>query len=166
MFEASKFCNMEENVKKHTLSNRIALFAGTGFALSPFARPLVAAPDHRPLQREERRDERRDEWVQLGERRVDHKAERDTIEVGNREGHFRAIKLQVKDADLDLQHITVVFGNGDKEELDFHQEIRANSETRAIDLTGKVRDIRQVVLTYKTPRDERRRALVTVFGVR
>lgn len=157
-----EFYNLEENVNKRIPSRRIALIAAASFALVPFAAPLTAAPDHRPFAREERREE----WVQLGERRVDHKAERDTIEVGNRAGHFRAIKLQVKDADLDLQHITVVFGNGQDEEIDFKQEVRANSETRAIDLVGKERDIRKVVLTYKTPRDERHRALVTVFGVR
>src|SRR5687768_9724355 len=48
----------------------------------------------------------KDDWKRLGMRRVEHRAEKDEIEVGVKEGTFKALKFEVHDADLEILRTT------------------------------------------------------------
>lgn len=110
--------------------------------------------------------DRHEGWKRLGEKLVDHKVERDEIEVGADEGVFNRIKLEVKNADVEFLNVKVIYANGGDQDIEVRLKISAGGETRPIDLDGRRRAIRKVVLVYKTDHDERRRAVVVLYGRR
>jgi hypothetical protein len=106
------------------------------------------------------------DWKRLGQKMVDHKAERDEIDVGKDEGLFKSIKIEVRGADVHFINVRVVYANGNDQEIELRNEIRAGGETRVIDLDGRNRAIRKVVFVYKTDKKERRKGTVVLLGRR
>lgn len=94
---------------------------------------------------EKRREAR---WDVLGCQRVGFLETKDVVRVGRREGAFRAIKLQVKDATLRLNKVRVVFGDRSTQTFDVRAAIPKNSETHALDLDGRRRIIERIELEY------------------
>lgn len=93
----------------------------------------------------------RDEWVELGCKQVALIGkDRDAIPVGRREGRFKAIRLQVRGADVEVLDLRVTYANGEPDEIPVRNLIRADSRTRRLDLRGFARSIERVDLTYRT----------------
>jgi hypothetical protein len=105
------------------------------------------------------------DWEKLGERVVNFALDRDVIPVGRSEGRFKRIKLIVRDNAVVIESLKVIYGNGVPEELPVRSEIRAGGETRAIDLSGNARVIREVQLVYRSVPNFRGRAVVEVWGL-
>ena len=86
---------------------------------------------------------------------------RDVIEIGGREGQFRAIRFEVRQSDVEVLDLRIVYGNGQTEDIRVRQNFKAGSSSRIIDLDGAKRAIRQVIVTYaaKGP------AKIVLFGV-
>ena len=108
-------------------------------------------------------------WTLLGQRTVNHRAERDEVAVGPREGTFERIKLVVRSRAVTFRDVEVHFVNGTRQDVALRSTIRVGGETRAIDLTGGDRRIARVVFVYEThrtrdPRDPR--AVVALYGWR
>lgn len=118
-----------------------------------FAAPTVRAADK----------DKDDDWKRLGDKLVENSADRDQIEVGGEEGTFKSIKLSVKGADIELISLRVVFASGDDQNVEVRKNIRDGSETRPINLDGRNRVIRKVVMIYKTEKSKDR-ARVTLWG--
>lgn len=118
-------------------------------------------------RREERRDERRGnrEWELLGSRKVGLFADRDSIEVGRKEGKFRKIKLRVRGNDIHFFDLKVVYGNGEVDDIPVREKIREGGETRALDLSGRDRVIRRIDMVYGRAPNFRGRAVVEVWGL-
>jgi hypothetical protein len=87
-------------------------------------------------------------WVLLGEQRVNGGADRDTIRVGGRAGVYTQLMLVVEDSDLRLDDIIIQYDNGRKHSPRVQHEFREGSRTRAIDLRGEARVIRDIELRY------------------
>lgn len=107
-----------------------------------------------------------EKWTKLGQRQVGFGVDRDVIPVGIAEGLFKRIRLEVEGNEIELRSLTVRFGNGEKEELTVREKIRDGGQTRAIDLPGALRVIKEIELVYSTegrPRDGR--ATVKAFGL-
>jgi hypothetical protein len=102
-------------------------------------------------------------WVSIGSRTVAHNADRDTIS-GRGEGDFTKIRLCVERRAVHFYDLDVVFANGGKQDVSVRKNIKPGECTRAIDLRGKHRNIRQVVMKYETIRDRGPQAVVTVYG--
>jgi hypothetical protein len=107
------------------------------------------------------------EWVKLGARNVNFKAEQDVIQVGASEGTFTAIKLDVDRGGIMMYDIVVTFGNGEN----FSPKTRINfskgSLSRSIDLPGKARIIKKVRFVYKSKgkrKNRLRKAKIILFG--
>ena len=107
-----------------------------------------------------------DDWKLLGEKTVEHRAERDEIVVTAREGRFSKIKLRVRVAGVEFGDVKVHFGSGDTHDVEVRRFIPAGGETREIDLPGGKRVIRKVTFVYKTRRGVKRRAVVALWGKR
>jgi hypothetical protein len=101
-------------------------------------------------------------WVKLGERTVNGRADRDTIQVGRYEGRFSKLTLAVEDDDLELLDLEVTFAGGQKFNPRVRHYFRENSKTRVIDLPGDARVIQRIDLKYKNV--GRGRAVVEVWG--
>jgi hypothetical protein len=102
-------------------------------------------------------------WVLFGAQTVDFSADRDVITVGADVGRFERIALRVLDNDIFLREVTVVYANGERDRKVVETEIRANSQTRPIELKGD-RFIRQIELLYRSRPDRRSPAVVEVYG--
>lgn len=91
----------------------------------------------------------KDGWEDLGCVRVSRRGDRDQINVGRREGRFKAIKLKAVGADIEVLDLKVIYGNGEPDDIQVRSQMRDGSETRAIDLKGRERFIKEVVIVSK-----------------
>lgn len=93
----------------------------------------------------------RDEWVELGCQNVAlFGKDSDTIRVGRREGRFKAIRLEVRGADVEILDLKVIYANGEPDDIQVRHFLRAGDRTRRLDLRGWERAIERVNLTYRT----------------
>lgn len=97
----------------------------------------------------------------LGTATFDPRPQRDVIEVGAQEGRFRAIRFDVRRSDVEILDLRVVYGNGATDDLRVREVFKAGSSSRIIDLPGRKRAIKQIIVTYlaKGP------ARIQFFGV-
>ena len=106
------------------------------------------------------------DWVLLGQRLVNDRADHDTIMVTAKRGDFRSIKLTVQRAAVDFHRVVVVYGNKSRQEIELRHTSPAGGESRVIDLEGGDRVINRVELWYDARTIRGRKALVSVFGQR
>lgn len=107
------------------------------------------------------------EWVNLGAKEVMDRSEQDTWHVGAGKGEFRRIKLTVQQRPVRFYRLEVKFENGEKQNIELRNVIKAGGETRLIDLVGKDRRIDKVDIWYEAQTARRgARSQVTLFGIR
>ena len=119
-------------------------------SLVTVAAPALAGPRH--------------DWVLLGERIVTDRADHDVIAVTARRGDFVALKLKVFDRPVDFHAMTVHFANGDTQDVELRDSIRAGGESRVIDLQGGDRVIRSIEFRYDAKSLAGKSARIKVFG--
>lgn len=103
-------------------------------------------------------------WVYLGEANVDGARDHDTIQVGRQDGRFRAVQIRVERAPIEFQRVIVNYGNGQRDELEFRDRIRAGGTTRALDLKGGDRAITNVEFWYSPATYRGARPRVRLYG--
>lgn len=104
-------------------------------------------------------------WELLGTKKVGFINDRDVVSVGRQEGRFRAIKLRVRGNAIHMNDLKVIYANGEPDDLPVRSQIRAGGETRAIDLRGRDRAIREVQMVYRSRPSFRGVATVEVWGL-
>ncbi len=122
---------------------RLALLAGTLAAL--MGQPALAA----------------DKWDLLGATSYNVRPVKDVINVGPQPGGFKAIRIEVRQSDVEVLDLKVIYGNGAPDDISVRQSFKAGSTSRVIDLKGGSRQIKQIMVTYlpKGP------AKILFFGV-
>lgn len=114
------------------------------------------------------RDRSKDDWELLGSTRIGgFRMDRDTIDVGRREGRFKRIGLEVRDGSVFLAQVVVVYGNNETERFDFRRHLREGERTPPIDLKGRGRAIKRIEIAARAGRGRhgrRRRAVLDVYG--
>src|SRR4051812_19003249 len=95
-------------------------------------------------QRDRDRGRGRERWELLGTAHVDGAVDHDSIQVGIRDGRFRAIQLRVRGGAIEFSRVVVRYGDGEPEEITVRDRIPSGGQTRAIDLRGRERFIRSV----------------------
>jgi len=103
------------------------------------------------------------QWQKLGERDVNFGVDHDTFAVTWKKGDFKELKIAVEKSPVHFNRVVVTFRNGQKQELEFRDEIAPGGETRAIDLEGNERIIRKVDFWYQTD-SARKKGKVILFG--
>lgn len=105
-------------------------------------------------------------WQKIGETKVNFSADRDEIMVLGAD-RFKAIKLHVTDAAVNIIDLEVYYEKGDKEDIAVRSEIKPGGETRVIDLKGSDRSLKKVTYIYKTlPNAGNDRATVELWGLK
>jgi hypothetical protein len=104
-------------------------------------------------------------WERLGHREVDFRADRDAIPVGGREGSFRAIRIDVRGAPLEMYDMVIHFENGERFSPTVRHVFGQGTESRRIDLPGAERRIARIDFTYRSIAPARGKASVDVFGL-
>ena len=93
----------------------------------------------------------RGEWIELGCQQVSlFGKDRNSIRVGRREGRFKAIRLHVRGADVEMLDLKVIYANGEPDDIQVRHFIRAGERTRPLDLRGRERTIERVDMVYRT----------------
>jgi hypothetical protein len=106
------------------------------------------------------------DWVELGCKGVSlFGRDRDSIDVGRREGRFKAIRLHVRGADIELLDLRVIYANGEPDDIPVKRVLRQGERTRPLDLRGFERFIRRVDMTYRTIPNFKGLANVCVEGL-
>ena len=119
----------------------------------------MAATDAHAQRREGR-------WVELGCKEVAFLGtDRDSIRVGRREGRFKAIRLEARGNDVEMIDLKVIYANGDPDDIPVRSLIRQGTRTRALDLRGRERAIREIVMVYQKRLNFRGKATVCVEGL-
>jgi hypothetical protein len=108
-----------------------------------------------------------DRWEQLGCVEVGRRVEVDVIQVGRREGRYKAVRLQVQNRDIRINDLRVIYGDGQPDQLAVNASLRVGSPSRPLDLEGWARAIERIELVASKERGEGRgRAEVCVEGLR
>jgi len=103
-------------------------------------------------------------WHKIGEVKADFKMENQSISVLGKDS-FKSILLKVTDAPINIENVTVVFENGETQDINVKSELKAGSETRQIDLKGGSPEVKEVKFTYKTlPNQKEDKAHVELYG--
>lgn len=86
--------------------------------------------------------------VPIGSITYEARPEREVINVGGRDGEFRAFRFEVRQNDVEVLDIRIVYGNGQTEDVRVRQLFRAGSSSRVIELANPRRALRQIVINY------------------
>ena len=106
------------------------------------------------------------DWTELGCKQVSlFGRDRDSIDVGRREGRFRAIRLHVRGADVEVLDLRVIYANGTPDDISVRHVIRQGDTTRPLDLRGRERSIQRVEMVYRTIPNFKGLARVCVEGL-
>jgi hypothetical protein len=109
-------------------------------------------------------DKRYTGYKHLGTREVDFAKDTDVIIVGDSKGTFKALLVEVENADLEMKDITVTFGNGKQHEVDTRLEFNEGSRSRKVDFPGEARTVERIVFKYSTQGRKDGKATVNVYG--
>ena len=103
-------------------------------------------------------------WNKLGSKTVNFGLDKDVIKVGAREGGFKKLKVAVTGGSLNLHKMTVVYKNGERDQLNLKHNFTKNSDSRVLDLQGGKRFIKEIIFWYDTKNRSKRKAKVQVWG--
>jgi hypothetical protein len=104
-------------------------------------------------------------WEQLGCQQVQMMRDRDSIHVSRRDGQYRAVRLEVRGSDIQLEQLVVVYGNGEADRIPTPGYLRQGSMTPPLDLRGDRRFIQRVDMVYRAIPNFRGQAWVCVSGL-
>ena len=104
------------------------------------------------------------EWKRLGQKDVDFSIDHDTIVATGKGTPVREIHLSVTKAPVKFQRVVINYKNGEKQEVEFLEDVQMGHESRSITIEGTGRVIKSVDLWYETASLGGKKAKVTVYG--
>ncbi len=107
-------------------------------------------------------------WVQLGEKTVGLRVDRDVIEVGQseewfRNRAFRRLHLIAQRSEIRMIAVRIVYLNGFTEDIRLDKVIPVGGDLN-VDLRGERSYIRQIEMTYRARPSFRGQAIIKVYG--
>lgn len=105
-------------------------------------------------------------WKHIGQVTASFKTTSESIVVLGAD-EFRAIKLKVLEAPIQIDRVQVFYESGQMEDLDVKSELKEGGETRVMTLSNPKRDIEKVAFTYRTlPNSKGEKADVELYGLK
>jgi hypothetical protein len=86
--------------------------------------------------------------VPIGSITYEARPQREVINVGRREGEFRAFRFEVRQNDVEVLDLRLVSGNGQTEDVRVRQIFRAGSSSRVIELGSPRRALKQIIVNF------------------
>lgn len=109
---------------------------------------------------------RREEWVNLGVQKANmFGADTDTFPVGREAGLFKAIRVSVDRQDVRFLGMSIVYGNGEREDVPLSGVVRAGETSQPFNLKGRERFIESVSFRYRAKLSLKGSGRVTVQGL-
>jgi hypothetical protein len=117
----------------------------------------------RPARGEARFRDLGPRWQRVGVERVSRQRERDVIQLSRSDGRFDAILLRVRRSPVRMRRVSVVFGNGQKQNFNLPNVLR-RGDSEVLELRGRRgRFIDRIEMVYRDAGSPRR-ARVAVFA--
>src|SRR3954452_5218687 len=69
-------------------------------------------------------DEDEKDWKVLGDAQIEKKGGTAEIKVGAEEGLVKRIKFEIRGTDVEFKKVTVIFENGDPEQIEVRDKVR------------------------------------------
>ena len=104
-----------------------------------------------------------DGWTVLGSRTVNDQTERDTIRVGKKHGRLTTLKLDVKQAPIEINRVVIRFANGDEQVIE-RDRLVGRRGNPSIDLDGVARVVKNVSFVYEAISPGFKKAKVVLLG--
>jgi hypothetical protein len=105
-------------------------------------------------------------WHKIGEVKADFKTERESISVFGKD-EFKAVKLKISDAPIDINKVTVVYESGETQDIPVVGMITAGSESKIYDLKYPSKELKKVEFMYKSePNYRGDKAHVELYGLK
>lgn len=103
-------------------------------------------------------------WKEIGKTVVDFSSDRDAIMVMGY-NRFTMIKFKVSEAPIELLDLEIYYSEGEKEDIKINSTVKAEGESRLIDLNGN-RKVTKIVFVYKTVENIKgKKARVEIWGL-
>jgi hypothetical protein len=99
--------------------------------------------------------------VPIGSITHEARPEREVINVGGRDGEFRGFRFEVRQSDVEILDLRIVYGNGQTEDVRLRQMFRAGSSSRVIELGSPRRALKQIIVNFVAKGPSR----IVFFGV-
>ena len=105
-------------------------------------------------------------WHKIGETSVNFKADKDVVKVLGADS-FKALRIKATDAPVHIENMQVVYENGEPEDIAIRFDFKQGTESRAIDLKGYERKIKEVSFVYRTvPNWKGEKAHIEIWGLK
>lgn len=101
--------------------------------------------------------------VLFGVEKIGLSVDHETIGVGEQIGKFDRIRLRVRDNDLFINELKIVYGRGEPDTIPVNAQVKKNSRTDWFELNGE-RFIKEIQLAYRSNAKSSEQARVEVFG--
>ncbi len=103
-------------------------------------------------------------WHKIAETKVDFSKDRDEVTITGAD-RFAKVQIKVTDAPVEFFEMEVFYESGQSQLVPIKTLIKKNGESRIIDLNGGERNLKSVVLKYKTiPNYKEKHAHVEIWG--
>jgi hypothetical protein len=102
-------------------------------------------------------------WKKLGQKDVDFHIDHDRI-IARDKGKIREIHLSVSKAPVKFQKIVINYKNGEKQEVEYLENVAMGHESRSVTIEGTGRVISSIDLWYETNSLGGKKAKVTAYG--
>ena len=105
-------------------------------------------------------------WHKIGEVKADFKMDTESIAVLGKD-QFKAIKLKVTDATMNINKVTIFYESGTTQESPVNGVLKAGVETGEYKLQNPTEEIKKVSFTYKSePNAQDEKAHVELYGLK
>lgn len=104
------------------------------------------------------------EWSLLGKQTFDPGDETGTVEIGAEDRRYDGLIVRVRRADLRATGMQIVYGNGERDEVDLDETIFAGEDSPIIELKGRPRFIDRIEITYRSGGRRARPSEVEIWG--
>jgi hypothetical protein len=105
-------------------------------------------------------------WHKIGEVKADFKMDSESIAVLGKD-QFKAIKMKVTDATINIAKVTVFYESGSTQEIPVNGVLKAGVETGEYKLQNPTEEIKKVTFTYKSqPNAKDEKAHVELYGLK
>lgn len=105
-------------------------------------------------------------WHKIAGKNVDLELDRDEISVVGAD-RFAAVKVVVTAGALNLYDMEVYYDDGTKQIIEVRNPVKVGVDSRSYDLKSNEKDIKKVVLIYKTVANSKdKKAMVEIWGLK
>lgn len=104
------------------------------------------------------------QWQLLGDQEVNFDNDHDRIDVKRKAGPFRQLRIEVRDAPIEIREMIVTFGDGKKSRPKIQARFREGHGSHVIDLPGDRRSIDGVEFVYRSISSKRGKGKLLLYG--